>query len=48
MWIKEMKLKKGDKITWFIDEKDHNTLKLSKNTDDIEKSSVEGCMCRKV
>lgn len=30
LWAKQMNLKKGDKVTWFVDEGDHQTLKLKK------------------
>lgn len=37
VWAKEMKLKKGDKLTWYIDEKDHTTIKLRKEEETIIK-----------
>lgn len=32
-WIRQMKLKKGDKITWSVDEGDHEALILKKMED---------------
>ena len=32
MWVKQSGLKKGDKISWIIEEGDHHTLHLKKES----------------